>query len=58
MIFLNKKIITRFDQLEKNLERIDQNVDYFISKNKLTLPSLPKDPIKNFMDGLFHEQNY
>jgi len=53
MIFLNKKIITRFDQLEKNLERIDQNIDYFISKNKLTLPSLPKDPIKNFMDGLF-----
>ena len=52
MIFLNKKIITRFDQLEKNLERIDQNVDYFISKNKLTLPSLPKDPIKNFIDGL------
>ena len=42
----------QFDQLEQNLQRIDPKCDYFISKNKLILPSLPKDQIKEFLEGL------
>ena len=41
-----------FDQLEANLQRIDPKADYFISKNNLALPSLPKDNIEEFIDGL------
>ena len=36
----------QFDQLEVNLQRIDPKADYFISKNNLALPSLPKDNIE------------
>ena len=42
----------KFDQLEVNLERIDPLADYFIAKNNLTLPSLPKDRIDEFIEGL------
>ena len=42
----------KFDQLESNLERINPKADYFISKNNLALPSLPKDNIEEFIDGL------
>ena len=42
----------QFDQLEKNLLRIDPKCDYFNKKNNLILPSLPKDNIKAFLDGL------
>ena len=42
----------QFDQLEVNLQRIDPKADYFISKNNLALPSLPKDNIEEFIDGL------
>ena len=42
----------QFDQLEKNLLRIDPKCDYFNKKNKLFLPSLPKDETKQFLEGL------
>ena len=42
----------QFDQLEANLQRIDPKADYFRSKNNLALPSLPKDNIEEFIDGL------
>jgi len=42
----------QFDNLEKNLERIDPKCDYFNKKNNLILPSFPKDQIKEFLDGL------
>ena len=42
----------QFDQLEKNLFRIDPKCDYFNKKNKLFLPSLPKDETKQFLEGL------
>ena len=42
----------QFDQLENNLLRIDPKADYFISKNNFALPSLPKDYIEEFIDGL------
>ena len=45
----------QFDQLEKNLERINPKSDYFIAKNNLILPSLPKDQLKEFLDGLLNK---
>ena len=42
----------KFDQVEANLQRIDSKADYFISKNNLAQPSLPKDNIEEFIDGL------
>tara|TARA_B100000575_G_C23012920_1_gene583436 strand:- start:107 stop:859 length:753 start_codon:yes stop_codon:yes gene_type:complete len=42
----------QFDQLENNLLRIDPKCDYFNKKNDLILPSLPKDQIKEFLEGL------
>ncbi len=42
----------QFDQLEKNLLRIDPNCDYFSKKNKLVLPSLEKGSIDAFLEGL------
>ena len=42
----------QFDQLEKNLLRIDPNCDYFSKKNKLVLPSLEKGSIDKFLEGL------
>jgi len=44
---------TQFDQLEKNLLRIDPDCDYFTNKKALPLPSLPKDQISEFIEGLF-----
>ena len=42
----------QFDQLERNLLRIDPNCDYFTNKKSLPLPSLPKDQIEEFIEGL------
>ena len=42
----------QFDQLEKNLLRIDPECDYFTNKKALPLPSLPKDRIEEFIEGL------
>ena len=42
----------QFDQLEKNLLRIDPECDYFNKKNKLVLPSLAKDETEQFLKGL------
>ena len=42
----------QFDQLEKNLLRIDPKCDYFNKKNKLFLPSLPKGNTKQFLERL------
>ena len=43
---------TQFDQLEANLYRVNPKANYFTKKTKLPLPSLPKDRIKEFLDGL------
>ena len=43
---------TQFDQLEKNLLRIDPDCDYFTNKKSLPLPSLKKDSIEEFIKGL------
>jgi len=42
----------QFDQLERNLLRTNPNCDYFKKKNKLVLPSLKKDSIDQFLEGL------
>ena len=42
----------KFDQLERNLLRIDPRCDYFTNKKALPLPSLPKDQISEFLEGL------
>ncbi len=42
----------QFDQLERNLLRIDPKCDYFTNKKALPLPSLPKDQISEFLEGL------
>ena len=42
----------QFDQLEKNLLRIDPSCDYFTNKKALPLPSLEKDSIEEFIEGL------
>ena len=42
----------QFDQLEKNLLRINPNCDFFKKKNKLFLPSLEKDSLDEFLKGL------
>ena len=42
----------QFDNLEKNLEKIDPKCDYFKKKNHLILQSLPKDQLQEFLDGL------
>ena len=42
----------QFDNLEKNLERIDPKCDYFEKKKNLFLPSLPKNQIQEFLHGL------
>ena len=47
----------QFDQLEKNLLRIDPNCDYFNKKNNLVLPSLPKDNIQKFDSGFWKKIN-
>ena len=42
----------QFDQLEKNLLRIDPDCDYFTNKKSLPLPSLKKNSIDEFLEGL------
>ena len=42
----------QFDQLENNLKRVSPNCDYFTNKKALPLPSLPKDRIEEFIEGL------
>ena len=42
----------QFDQLEKNLLRIEPDCDYFTNKKALPLPSLEKDSIEEFIEGL------
>ncbi len=42
----------QFDQLENNLMRINPNSDYFTNKKSLPLPSLPKDNLEEFLEGL------
>ncbi len=42
----------QFDQLEKNLLRVDPKCDYFNQKNNLMLPTLPKNQISEFLKGL------
>jgi len=42
----------QFDQLEKNLLRIDPNCNYFTNKNSLPLPSLEKNSIDKFLKGM------
>ena len=42
----------QFDQLENNLKRVSPNCDYFTNKKALPLPSLPKDQIEEFIEGL------
>ena len=45
----------QFDQLENNLFRVDPKCNYFISKNNLILPSMPKDQLKEFLEGLLNK---
>ena len=42
----------QFDKLEANLFRVDPKANYFSKKSILPLPSLPKDSIKEFLEGL------
>ena len=41
-----------FDILEKQLLAINPDSDYFTNRDALPLPSLEKDPIEDFIDGL------
>ena len=43
---------TQFDQLEANLYRVNPKADYFNKKTILPLPTLPKDHIEEFINGL------
>ncbi len=42
----------QFDKLEANLFRVDPKANYFSKKSILLLPSLPKDRIEEFIEGL------
>ena len=42
----------KFDQLERNLLRIDPKCDYFTNKKSLPLPSLAKENLEEFLEGL------
>ena len=42
----------QFDQLENNLLRISSNCNYLTNKCSITLPSLPKNKIEDFIEGL------
>jgi len=42
----------QFDKLEAKLFRVDPKANYFSKKSILPLPSLPKDSIKEFLEGL------
>ena len=43
---------TQFDKLEANLFRVNPEANYFTNKTILPLPSLPKDHIEEFTEGL------
>ena len=43
---------SQFDKLEADLFKVDPNAKYFSRKTILPLPSLPKDQIKEFLEGL------
>ena len=45
----------QFDILEKQLLAINPDSDYFTNRDALPLPSLEKDPIEDFIDGLNEE---
>ena len=42
----------QFDKLEAKLFRVDPKANYSSKKSILPLPSLPKDSIKEFLEGL------
>ena len=42
----------QFDKLEANLYRVNPEANYFSKKSILPLPSLPKDQISEFLEGL------
>ena len=42
----------QFDKLEANLFRVNPKANYFSKKSILPLPSLPKDQISEFLEGL------
>ena len=42
----------QFDQLEENLYRVNPKANYFTKKTFLPLPTLPKDLIEEFIEGL------
>ena len=42
----------QFDKLEANLFRVNPEANYFTNKTILPLPSLPKDSIDEFIEGL------
>ena len=42
----------QFDKLEANLYRVNPEANYFTKKTILPLPSLPKDSIDDFLNGL------
>ena len=43
---------SQFDKLEANLYRVNPEANYFSKKSILPLPSLPKDRIEEFIEGL------
>ena len=43
---------SQFDKLEANLFRVNPEANYFTNKTILPLPSLPKDSIDEFIEGL------
>jgi len=45
-----------FDKLEKQLLAINPDSDYFTNRDALPLPSLEKDPIEDFLDGLAQDE--
>jgi len=45
-----------FDKLEKQLLAINPDSDYFTNKDALPLPSLEKDPIEDFLNGLDQDE--
>ena len=46
----------QFDKLEANLFRVNPKADYFTNKKALPLPSLPKDRIEEFIEGLLPDK--
>ena len=46
----------KFDKLEKQLLAINPDSDYFTNRDALPLPSLEKDPIEDFLDGLAQDE--